>query len=82
MGGWIAQKVPVDGYKIIFYSTTAVRVFPSFSPSSKTDAIISFQFSALVQLVGLFYLKETYGPVLLRRRGAFIPSSVLPLLTT
>ncbi|GAA5870597.1 hypothetical protein JCM8547_002057 [Rhodosporidiobolus lusitaniae] len=48
-GGWIAEKVPNDGYKIVFYATTG--------------------FSALVQFIGLFYLKETYGPVLLHRQA-------------
>ncbi|GAA5900702.1 hypothetical protein JCM6882_000944 [Rhodosporidiobolus microsporus] len=49
MGGWVADRVPNDGYKWIFYSTTI--------------------FSALVQLLGAFFLKETYGPVLLHRQA-------------
>ncbi|BGP14908.1 hypothetical protein JCM10213_003735 [Rhodosporidiobolus nylandii] len=49
MGGWIAEKLPNNGYKVVFYATTG--------------------FSALVQLVGLFFLTETYAPVLLRRQA-------------
>jgi len=38
------------------------------------------QFSALVQLIGLFGLRETYGPVLLRQQAAAIKKSMgLPL---
>ncbi|GAA6015567.1 hypothetical protein JCM8202_001036 [Rhodotorula sphaerocarpa] len=49
IGGWISQRLPTDGYKWIFYSTTI--------------------FSGLVQLVGLFFLRETYGPILLHRQA-------------
>ncbi|GAA6029615.1 hypothetical protein JCM8097_000964 [Rhodosporidiobolus ruineniae] len=49
MGGWVTERVPVDGYRWIFFSTTI--------------------FSALVQLLGLFFLTETYGPVLLLRKA-------------
>ncbi|KAK4057845.1 hypothetical protein OIO90_001064 [Microbotryomycetes sp. JL221] len=47
-GGWIAQTLPDDGWKWVFYSTSI--------------------FCAGVQTVGLFFLRETYAPVLLGRR--------------
>lgn len=46
-GGWIAEKVPLTGYRWVFFATTI--------------------FCTLVQLVGFFYLKETYAPTLLHR---------------
>ncbi|GAA5834276.1 hypothetical protein JCM11251_000590 [Rhodosporidiobolus azoricus] len=52
MGGWVAERLPNDGYRWIFFSTTI--------------------FSALVQVVGLFTLRETYGPVLLHRQALAI----------
>lgn len=51
-GGWIADRLPGDGYKVVFWSTTG--------------------FCALVQLVGLRFLRETYAPVLLQRQAATI----------
>ncbi|GAA5893882.1 hypothetical protein JCM8208_001268 [Rhodotorula glutinis] len=56
MGAWIVDKVPNDGYRWIFISTTI--------------------FSALVQLIGLVGLRETYGPVLLRQQAAAIKKNM------
>ncbi|GAA6019164.1 hypothetical protein JCM10207_006571 [Rhodosporidiobolus poonsookiae] len=56
MGGWIAEKVPVTGYRWIFFSTTI--------------------FSALVQIIGLFFLTETYAPVLLHRQAQALKKSM------
>ncbi|GJN89890.1 hypothetical protein Rhopal_002879-T1 [Rhodotorula paludigena] len=50
IGGWIVDRLPNDGYRWIFFSTTI--------------------FSALVQVVGLFGLRETYGPILLQKKAA------------
>lgn len=48
-GGWIAQTLPGDGYKWVFFSTSI--------------------FCAIVQVMGVFFLKETYSPVLLLRKA-------------
>ncbi|KAK4701371.1 hypothetical protein P7C70_g4862, partial [Phenoliferia sp. Uapishka_3] len=48
-GGWVAQRLPNDGYKWVFFSTTIA--------------------CAIIQVLGLLFLKETYAPVLLRRQA-------------
>jgi len=55
-GAWVVEKLPNDGYKWIFYSTTI--------------------FSALVQGVGLFLLRETYHPVLLEQQASKLKKSM------
>lgn len=69
--------MPVDGWRWIFYSTAIV----SDTQPVLSETVRSFpheqslltrprpQFSAFVQFIGFFLLRETYGPILLLREA-------------
>jgi MFS family permease len=74
IGGWVAQKVPDDGYRWIFFSSTSKQTPRTASTHSPcVDATRSLAvFCALVQVVGVFFLQETYHPILLQRQAKAI----------
>lgn len=68
-GGWIAERLPGDGYKWVFFSTTIVSSFSSRHTCAFILTPLPPKFCALVQIMGIIFLKETYSPTLLHRQA-------------